>query len=296
MAEQKNSEEKMKKNQYCMPVAVCCFAIHGVIASAGEGHDHVSDEVIAEQRAALAAATDGVGFGPQSPRDIDSSHGLNERAFGGAPHHSEMHLCNIHFHENAEHRGGEFTTHAGNGNGHGYGTGFEYDGELTAQELASIEMKVGESEHGHLEPGDTIEIHFVHSSANVNPGPTLGACVSEAIKNPHLRVETVVAVLVNDPDARDFLEMADVEPVDGLYQATLPADLGEPVVYSGSTTGPGYNEKGSPFHVTWSVRPNVAKLNIHSVAAWLDDNPFDEDHAHGVRNLVVNDALLSPIE
>lgn len=31
----------------------------------------VADEVIAEQNAALLAAIEGKGFGPQSPRDID---------------------------------------------------------------------------------------------------------------------------------------------------------------------------------------------------------------------------------
>jgi hypothetical protein len=67
------------------------------------------------------------------------------------------------------------------------------------------------------------------------------------------------------------------------------------VVYDGSTTGPGYNEKGSPFQVTWSVRPKVIKLDINSVGSWLAENEFDEDHAHGVRNLVMNPDLLSPI-
>ena len=34
-------------------------------------------------------------------------------------------------------------------------------------------------EHGNLEPGDTIEVHYVHSTAQVEPGPTLGACLSD---------------------------------------------------------------------------------------------------------------------
>jgi hypothetical protein len=41
----------------------------------------VGDDVIAAQRAALAAATDGAGFGPQSPRDLDTLEGANARAF-----------------------------------------------------------------------------------------------------------------------------------------------------------------------------------------------------------------------
>ena len=71
--------------------------------------------------------------------------------------------------------------------------------------------------------------------------------------------------------------------------------MGVAVQYGGSTTGPSYNEKGSPFQVSWSVRPQVALVNIHTVGSWLEDNIFDEDHAHGVRNLVVNPDLLSPI-
>lgn len=264
-------------------------------AYAGSDGHAVSDEVIAGQRAALAAATEGKGYGPQSPRDIDMHAGANHRAFSTAPAVTEMALCDIHFHENAEHKGGSFTTYAGNGDGHGFGTGFKYDGELTAAELAPVAMKVGEGEHGDLVPGDTIEIHFVHSTAQATLGPSLGTCLSDAIGNPQLRVEAVVAVLVAEGGA-DFVEMAHIKEINGLNQVpNLPANLGESVVYNGSTTGPGYNEKGSPFQVTWSVRPEVVKLSIASVDAWLKDNPFGEDHAHGVRNLVTNPNLLAQI-
>ena len=107
----------------------------------------------------------------------------------------------------------------------------------------------------------------------------------------------VVGVLVNDTSASDFMAMTQIEAVDGLNQVpNLPDNLGTPVSYAGSTTGPGYNEEASPFQVTWNVRPDVAKIDIASVGAWLSDNPFDEDHAHGVRNLVVNPDLLSEID
>lgn len=271
----------------------------GVAGAKSEGHgkhEAVADTVIAAQRAALAAATDGAGFGPQSPRDIDAASGANHRAFGLSPNYSAMTLCNIHFHESAEHKGGEFTTYAGNGDGAGYGTGYKYNGRLTAAELAPVGHAIGATAHGDLVPGDTIEIHFVYSSAQATPGPTLNACITEAVKNPHLRVEAVVGVLVNDPSAADFLEMATVGKADGLHQAVnLPNNLGQPIVYAGSTTGPGYNEIASPFHVTWSVRPNVVKIDIASVGRWLEGNVFKEDHAHGVRNLVTNPDLLSPI-
>ena len=254
-----------------------------------------SDDVIAGQRAALAAATDAAGFGPQAPRDIDTADGRNTRIFEAAPAYTEMNLCNIHFHAGAEHSGGEFTRYIGNGNGKGYGTGYGYSGELSAAELAPLDTPIG-TKFGGLKPGDTIEVHYVHSTAQVQPGPTLGACLSDVIKNPQLRVETQVYVLVNDPAALDFVMLTETGSVNGVYQAlNIPSDTGAPVQYAGSTTGPGYNEKGSPFQVSWSVRPQVAKVNIASVGTWFADNIFAEDNAHGVRNLVTNPALLSKI-
>ena len=274
--------------------SVTAMFVSSCVFAASDEHA-VSDQIIAEQRSALAAATNGKGYGPQSPRDINAPAGANHRAFNTAPVVNKMALCDIHFHENAEHKGGLFTTFAGNGDGHGYGTGFRYDGVLAEAELAPISMTVGASEHGDLEPGDTIEIHFVYSTAQATLGNGLGTCLSDATGNPQLRVEAVVAVLVSQGGA-NFTKMAHIEEINGLNQVpNLPTDLGEPVVYAGSTTGPGYNEKGSPFQVTWSVRPDVVKLNIVSVDAWLKDNPFKEDHAHGVRNLVTNPDLLSQI-
>lgn len=277
-----------------LPFSVSIAMFGSIASGASDGHA-VSDDVIAAQRATLATATEGKGFGPQSPRDIDAREGVNQRVFGSAPDVSNMMLCDIHFHENAEHRGGQFTSFAGNGDGQGYGTGFKFNGELTDAELAPIDMPVGKSDHGDLVPGDTIEIHFVHSTAQATLGNGLGTCLSDSIGNPQLRVETVVAVLVSGGGV-DFTEMAQIKEVGGLKQVpNLPTDLGQPVVYEGSTTGPGYNEKASPFQVTWSVRPEVVKLNIETVGAWLMDNPFGENHAHGVRNLVTNPKLLSPI-
>lgn len=266
--------------------------------ASSEGHEHdahhsqASDHMIAEQRAALAKNTKGKGFGPQSPRDIDASAGRNDRAFNTAPAYTTMNLCNIHFHKNAEHKGGEFTEYAGNGDGHGYQSGYKYSGKLSAAELTSA--TACPSEHGSISSGDTIEVHYVHSTAQVEPGPTLGSCLSDSIKNPQLRVETQVYVLVNDKNALDFGNLTQHGVKSGLHQAlNIPSNTGTPVQYAGSTTGPGYNEKGSPFQVTWSVRPKVAKVNIATVGDWCKGNVFKEDHAHGVRNLVTNPDLLS---
>jgi len=265
--------------------------------SHSDSHEAVTDEVIAQQRANLEKNTAGKGFGPQSPRDIDSAAGSNAISFGSAPAHTEMNLCNIHFHKNAEHKGGEFTQYAGNGDGLGYQSGFKYSGDLSKAELTPLDQEVCPSKHGGLQSGDTIEVHYVHSSAQIKPGPTLGACLSEAIKNPQLRVEAQVYVLVNDSSALDFAKLTTHGKKNGFQQVMgIPTDTGKPVQYSGSTTGPSYNEQGSPLQVSWSVRPNVAKVNITSVGNWCKGNVFKEDHAHGVRNLVVNSKLISNIE
>ena len=285
----------MKKSILTLVSAGVALSVAGMAARAGS--EAVSDETIAAHRAALAASTDGAGFGPQSPRDIDAAAGANSRTFEAAPAYTEMNLCNIHFHESAEHKGGDFTKYVGNGDGAGHKTGFAYSGELTAAELAPIGGEIGDKGHGGLAPGDTIEVHYVHSSAQVTPGPTLGACLSEAIMNPQLRVETQVYVLVNDPAALDFVKLTAIGEVNGFQQAlNIPDNTGAPVQYAGSTTGPSYNEAGSPLQVSWSVRPKVAKVNINSVGEWFKGNVFDEKYAHGVRNLVVNPDLLSAIK
>ncbi|CAH6938612.1 conserved exported hypothetical protein [Vibrio chagasii] len=248
---------------------------------------NVKNSTIEHQRELLALSVDGKGVGPQSPRDIDNLVGENKRIFSIAPPSAKMNLCNIHFHKNAEHKGGEFTSYAGNGDGKGFNTGFRYTGKLSKEELKPFQYQ-------HLESGDTIEVHYVYSSANVKPGATLSACISDSIKNPSLRVESQVFVLVNDNSALNFENLASYGLKNGYYQAlNIPTNTGKPIEYLGSTTGPGYNEKASPYQVTWSVRPKVAKVSISSVANWMKNNDFEEDHAHGVRNLIKNPKLLS---
>lgn len=290
----------MRKNILCLMMTVLAAPV-SVLAmdtdtNSGE-HAAVSDGVIAQQRETLEQNTAGKGFGPQAPRDLDSAAGSNAVSFSMAPAYTEMNLCNIHFHKNAEHKGGEFTKYAGNGDGQGYGSGFKYSGQLTETEMAPVVHQACSNEHGGLQSGDTIEVHYVYSTADVKPGPTLAACLNEVTNNPQLRVETQVYALVNDPSALDFIELADHGEVNGYEQALgIPANTGEAIQYAGSTTGPTYNEQGSPFQVTWSVRPEVAKVDINSVGEWCKGNVFDEDHAHGVRNLVKNPSLLSEID
>jgi hypothetical protein len=265
-----------------------------VIASSGQG---TTADHIAAQNTALEASTKDKGYGPQSPRDLSQKNGVNRRTFSMAPVAAKMNLCNIHFHESAEHKGGEFTVFAGYGDGKGYGTGYKYNGKLRSSESKPLDKEVCETDHGGLQVGDTIEVHYVFSSAQVKPGPTLASCLSETNSNPQLRVEGVVMVLVNDDKSLNFSQLVKVGLSNGYHQAlNIPQNVGIPIQYSGSTTGPTYNEKGSPLQVSWSVRPKVLKVNAASVGEWCKDNIFKEDHAHGVRNLVINESLLSKIK
>lgn len=273
-------------------VAMGIISAQGIAAS--DKHDMGHEEHMASDQVC-------VGFGPQTPRDIDSLAGDNKRVFAMAPPSTAMNLCNIHFHKNAEHKAAAFAIYAGDGDGHGYESGYQcgISKELSAAELAPTTDAVCKGAHGELKPGDTIEVHWVHSSCDVKPGKGLTSCLSDSCANPDLRVETQVFTLVNDPKAMNFNELDyDGNVVNGFHQPkALPTSTGTPVQFLGSTTGPKYNQQQcSPLQVTWSVRPQCAKLDINSVAEWCKNNAFEEDHAHGVRKLVVNKALLSEIK
>lgn len=241
------------------------------------------------------------GFGPQTPRDIDSITGENERIFSLAPSSKDMNLCNIHFHENAEHKAKDFSIYAGDGE-HGYDSGYKCNmsENLSEAELTPTKEQICKGKHGDLVPGDTIEVHWVFTSCDVKPGASLGSCVSESCANPNLRVETQVFTLVNDSNALDWNTLTyDGNMANGLHQPkAIPADTGKPVEFTGSTTGPSYSEsKCSPYQVSWSVRPKCAKLDINTVGKWCaEGNVFKEDHAHGVRKLVTDKKLLSEIK
>ena len=84
-------------NKSTMSVIIASAVLISVnVNAAGQ----VSDEVIAQQRENLALATKDKGFGPQSPRDIDTKQGKNTLLFSHAPSIKKMNLCNIHFHKN----------------------------------------------------------------------------------------------------------------------------------------------------------------------------------------------------
>ncbi len=207
-----------------------------------------------------------------------------------------MNLCNIHFHVNAEHKAKDFSIEAGESE-HGHGGGYQCNdsSSLTEDELKDPAI----NNCGGVKPGDTIEVHWVYSSCDVQPGKGLGSCFSDSCGNPNLRVETQVFLVVNDISAINFNDLTyEGYILNGLHQAkALPTNTGNPVEFLGSTTGPKYSEEEcSPYQVTWSVRPECTKIDINSLSQWCEENVFEEDHAHGVRKLVTNPDLLSEIK
>ena len=230
--------------------------------------------------------------GPQTPRDISETAGLNTVTFPFAPPATEMNLCNIHTHTNAEHKGPGFSVFVDATDHGGYACN-----ETAA--LTEAELAAAPGAYAGVKPGDTIEVHWVHTTCDAQPGVGLGACVPESCTGPLLRVETQVFLVVNDADALNFMEMAyQGNVVDGRHQALMiPADTGEPVLFRGSTTGPSYTQAScSPAQVTWSVRPSCAKVDINSLHEWAaSGNVFEETKSHGVRQLVTAPELLAPI-
>ena len=259
--------------------------------------DNASSEAMQDKvKPMLADSAACEGYGPQTPRDIDSTNGINSVVFPMAPAPENMNLCNIHFHNGAEHKAEAFSIKKLVDESNKDFGGFQcaISKNLSAAELAPYE---GNQCDG-VKPGDTIEVHWVHSSCDVAPGPGLGSCLSDACANPSLRVETKVFTVVNDRNAINMSDYSDVVQRGGKYQAkNLVTAGGNNVSFLGSTTGPKYTEQScSPLQVSWNVNSECAKVDIQSLSNFCADNVFDEDHAHGVRQLVINPKLLSPIK
>ena len=234
------------------------------------------------------------GFGPQAPRDINLAAGENRSRFSFAPDYRAMNLCNIHFHTHAEHKAKAFSIYAGAGK---KGLGGGYRCQLSQHLTKKERVKPSRDICNGVQPGDTVEVHWVHSSCQIAPGPGLGSCLSSQCANPALRVETQVFTVVNDSNALDFNQFAYGGKFNGYHQAgALPANSGTPVEYTGSTTGPKYDDRHcSSLQVSWSVRPQCVKLDINSLGKWCENNVFEEEEAHGVRKLVTDTRLLSKI-
>lgn len=265
-----------------------------VLAACGKAEAPKADSKPEPVKTAAASGDLCVTMGPQTPRDIASKAGLNTTTFGMAPASKKMNLCNIHTHTNAEHKGPGFSVFVNDSDYGGYACNGTDD--LTDAELAPF----GDNDFGKVKPGNTIEVHWVHTSCDATPGEGLGACVPESCESPTLRVETQVFLVVNDREAADFMSYAyQGNKVNGFHQPlSLPRGTGRPVQFLGSTTGPSYTQSVcSPAQVTWSVRPRCQKLDIASLDAWAESgNVFKEKKSHGVRQLVTAPELLSTIE
>lgn len=256
-------------------------------------------ETVSDVASTVTATTESLctDLGPQTPRDISNTMGLNPVMFTMAPAASELNLCNIHTHTNAEHKGPGFSVFVNNSDNGGYACNDA--GSLTEAELT--DPAAGNGAYKGVKPGDTIEVHWVHTSCDITPGQGLGSCLSDGCTDPLLRVEAQVFLVVNDPaNALDFTELAyGGNMVDGKHQAKMiPSDTGTPIVFRGSTTGPSYDQSTcSPLNVTWSVRPECARVDIGSLHRWAEEgNVFEETKSHGVRQLVTAPELLSPIQ
>ena len=223
-----------------------------------------------------------IGAGPQAPRDIDNIAGINKVVFNMAPAIEDMNMCNIHFHRNAEHKAAAYSTFVEDGSNSGW---------------ACKEPAQGRLEKEHVEyngcsgiaEGDTIEVHWVYTTCDIDSegvtpmGGGLSACMTTTCSNPQLRVIAQVFVLQKDSELK-FSES--------------PLSHNDPrVVYTGSTTGTTYsNNHCSPFQVTWDVKTTCDALDIDNFSAWCSNNKYNDNHAHGVRELVTAEGLLSNIK
>ena len=235
--------------------------------------------------------------GPQAPRDIDKKRGTNTTLFKTAPKAKNMNLCNIHYHWNAEHKSAAYSIPVDTNEGAAVKTSthdgwaivtpISVDPEVRA--AADIRHLLEHPEEAHdigIIVGDTIEVHWVHTTCDVDdaaldPVNGLGNCLTAVCGNPQLRVMTQVFEVV--AHGADFETMEEVMMHEG-----------KRVVYTGSTTGPSYNnDHCSPYQVTWDVNKATATIDAHALAHWSHEMG---EHAHGVRELVTRPELLSRIK
>ena len=119
-------------------------------------------EVVAEAKDTMSKDLC-VDMGPQTPRDIASKTGVNPVSFPSAPASTEMNLCNIHTHTNAEHKGPGFSTFV---NGSDYG-GYACNG---TDDLSEAELAPYDGSYGKVKSGDTIEVPLGPHNMRCNTG------------------------------------------------------------------------------------------------------------------------------
>lgn len=227
--------------------------------------------------------------GPQAPRDIDSLSGSNTTLFRTANEASKMNLCDIHYHWNAEHKSKAYSTFVAIEDS-------EHSGWAIVEPASTDPVYRAKHDIAHLLDGnvhdigvivgDTIEVHFVHTSCNVeyeqlDPNNGLGNCSTSVCANPQLRViAQVFKVVDHDADITDL-------------DHPMKHD-DKRIVYTGSTTGSKHNnDHCSTLQVTWDVKKSYATIDAHGLAEWSHKR---QQHAHGVRELVTRTELLSKIK
>jgi len=226
--------------------------------------------------------------GPQSPRNIQETAGDNPARFSKSllPITDRyMRLCDIHFHKPGEHKIPATIPAPGRP------TGFVCSGAALAEPHQTGGEEPEQVGCQNVQVGDTIEVHWVYTTCDVEPAPTLDSCFSETCKNPQLRAEAQVFRLTPPgyPGADNWATA-------GYSRLPPMARVPGIVEYLGSTTGDAYDDtKCSPFQVVFTVRPGCRLLTLASLNQWCANNPFNENHPHGVRKLVTLPSMLSSI-
>ena len=282
----------MKKNINLGGVLLLSLSLTGTAYAAGGELYHTTDDGLTTTSSDswnyCGNGTAEITAGPQSPRDIDSRWGTNSTKFKTSNKAEKMNLCNIHYHWNAEHKSKAFSTFVDTHDEHSGWAIVEpasTDPDYRAAHDISHLLE-GDAHAIGVIPGDTIEVHWVHTSCNVHfedldPTNGLANCLSNVCANPQLRVVTqIFKVVEHDADVTSMEEPMEHD------DAT--------VIYTGSTTGASFNnDHCSPFQVTWDVKKTTATIDAHVLAHWSHEM---DEHAHSVRELVTRDELLSPIK
>ncbi|HXU34630.1 MAG TPA: delta-class carbonic anhydrase [Thermoanaerobaculia bacterium] len=260
------------------------FAVFSILSAAlcaGTGGTLLADECYDRNVPAPCETV-----GPQTPRDILNRLGENPVRFSKAPPMRELRLCDIHFHRSAENKipgsvpaippGEGFVCTQMKG-----ATAHDAEGEGADRKVC---QNVGLF--------DTVEVHWVYTTCNVEPAPCLTSCFSPSCLNPELRVAAQVFFLTPNgyPRATDWQESG--------YDHYPPPPNGN-VEFLGSTTGDKFNRPGpnncSPYQATWSVARSCRPLTLASLGRWCDTNVYNERKPHGVRKLVTDPKLLARI-
>ncbi|HUO86325.1 MAG TPA: delta-class carbonic anhydrase, partial [Thermoanaerobaculia bacterium] len=205
--------------------------------------------------------------GPQAPRDIGRAGGTNPLPVPGDGSRPPR-LCNVHFHRPAEHAG---------------------IGACPAvrAEPASFACAAGGGEP--VRPGDEIEVHWVYTScpATAERRGGLADCVCEGPAEMELMVFGQEYAMTTDGD--------------GGAERELREPSGDLARYAGSTTGPGWSDGSagdprpcSPARVEWAVARQCRALTLSALDAWCATNEWNEDHAHGVRQVIDREDWLAP--